>query len=59
MHPNEYEPYADDGWGLGDYPKLPAIGAGVKDPYYPYDYPKWKRNFGEPVKLIFSIIMNE
>lgn len=45
----KYEPYPDDGLGYGDYPKLPNISADAKDPYYPYDYPEHKRNFGEPI----------
>jgi len=49
LRPDEYEPYPDDGTGLGDYPKLPLISADSKDPYYDYDYPEHRRNFGEPV----------
>lgn len=47
--PEEYKPYADDGFGYGDYPKLPTVGAEMKDNFYPYDFPELKRNFNEPV----------
>ena len=48
--PEEYRPYADDGLGYGDYPKL-ELGLGVesKDNYYPYDFPEHKRNFHQTV----------
>ena len=45
----DYEPYPDDGFGYGDYPKLPRISDEAKDPYLPYDTPHNKRFFGEPV----------
>lgn len=52
LHPSEYEPYPDDdGLGRGDYPKLPDIAVEERDPYYPWDSPEHKRNFGEPVRL--------
>lgn len=56
--PEEYKPYADDGLGYGDYPKLPTgYGVESKDPYYPYDFPEHKRNYNEPVSFkIFSIL---
>lgn len=47
--PEEYKPYADDGQGFGDYPKLPDIPVERKDPNYPYDFPELKRNIHEPV----------
>jgi len=45
--PHEYEPYPDDGMGKGDYPHLPDIGADSKDPNYPWDYPEYRKNYGE------------
>ena len=45
----DYEPYPDDGFGYGDYPKLPRISDEAKDPYLPYDTPHNRRFFGEPV----------
>jgi hypothetical protein len=52
--PQDYEPYPDDGTGYGDYPKLPIISADMRDPFYEWDYPDQKRNYGETVRL-FSI----
>uniref|UniRef100_A0A0K8TP44 Putative mitochondrial electron transport nadh to ubiquinone n=1 Tax=Tabanus bromius TaxID=304241 RepID=A0A0K8TP44_TABBR len=54
--PEEYRPYADDGFGYGDYPKLPDIGVESKDPYYPYDFPEHKRNYNEPVHANIDLI---
>ncbi|XP_023017233.2 NADH:ubiquinone oxidoreductase subunit ASHI [Leptinotarsa decemlineata] len=54
--PEEYEPYPDDGQGLGDYPKLPMISVDAKDPFYPWDYPELKRNFNEPVHAEYDLI---
>ncbi|THK32902.1 NADH dehydrogenase [ubiquinone] 1 beta subcomplex subunit 8, mitochondrial [Diachasma alloeum] len=55
----EYEPYPDDGWGHGDYPKLPKIGVALKDPWYPYDWPEEKRNFGEVLHVERNILGEE
>lgn len=53
MLPEEYKPYADNGLGYGDYPKLEAgLGAEARDPYYPYDYPELKRNYNEVVSIM-------
>ena len=52
MLPQDYVPYEDDGMGYGDYPKLPLISTDMKDPYYNWDYPDMKRNFGEPVRKL-------
>ncbi|XP_017871965.1 PREDICTED: NADH dehydrogenase [ubiquinone] 1 beta subcomplex subunit 8, mitochondrial [Drosophila arizonae] len=50
--PEEYKPYADDGLGYGDYPKVGGgLGVEHKDNYYPYDYPEIKRNFNEPISV--------
>lgn len=53
--PEDYKPYPDDGTGYGDYPHLPDVPVETKDPYYPYDSPELKRNFGEPVTFVFYI----
>jgi hypothetical protein len=45
----QYEPYPDDGLGFGDYPKLPNVSVDTRDPFYPYDYPEFKRNFQDPL----------
>ncbi|XP_017073899.1 NADH dehydrogenase [ubiquinone] 1 beta subcomplex subunit 8, mitochondrial [Drosophila eugracilis] len=48
--PEEYRPYADDGLGHGDYPKVGGgLGVEAKDTYYPWDYPEHKRNLHEPI----------
>lgn len=53
LHPAEYKLYPDDGeHPVGDYPHLPDIGNALKDPYYPYDYPEDRRNYGETVNII-------
>lgn len=54
--PQDYQPYEDDGTGYGDYPKLPLVSTDMKDPFYNWDYPDMKRNFGEPVRkfLLFQ-----
>lgn len=53
MHPSEYQPYPDDGMGFGDYPKLKDIPVERRDPYYPWDMPELKRNFGDPVSPLY------
>lgn len=52
--PHEYEPYPDDGMGKGDYPHLPDIGADSKDPNYPWDYPEYRKNYGECVSNVLK-----
>ncbi|CRK92829.1 CLUMA_CG006223, isoform A [Clunio marinus] len=47
----EYEPYPDDGMGFGDYPKLPNESVDTRSAHYPYDFPEFKRNFGEPLHV--------
>ncbi|XP_003702585.1 NADH:ubiquinone oxidoreductase subunit ASHI [Megachile rotundata] len=49
LHPYEYEPYPNDHRYLGDYPQLPWIGVVARDPYYPWDYPVIRRNYGDPI----------
>jgi len=51
----DYEPYPDDGWGYGDYPKLPLVSATARNPYEDYDIPTVKRNFNEPVNRHQSV----
>ncbi|CAL8096004.1 unnamed protein product [Orchesella dallaii] len=51
MIPEDYETYANDGTGYGDYPKLPIITAESKDPHALYDFPELKRNYGEPLHV--------
>lgn len=48
--PEDYQPHDDDGFGYGDYPKWDiGLGAEARDPFYPYDYPESKRNYGHNV----------
>ena len=46
---DQYETYPDNGLGYGDYPKLADKSVDLRDPYYPYDYPEFKRNFNDPL----------
>ncbi|KAG5881865.1 hypothetical protein JTB14_022450 [Gonioctena quinquepunctata] len=55
----EYQPYPDNGQGLGDYPKLPMISADSKDPFYPWDSPELKRNFSETLHADFDMIRED
>ena len=55
LHPKEYVPYPDDGFGYGDYPKLPFQGVALRDPHYPYDNPEHRRNFNEAVRQYIKI----
>ncbi|XP_063817492.1 NADH dehydrogenase [ubiquinone] 1 beta subcomplex subunit 8, mitochondrial [Pseudophryne corroboree] len=45
----DYKPYPDDGMGYGDYPMLPDKSQEENDPWYSWDYPVIRRNFGEPM----------
>ena len=56
LRPDEYEPYLDDGTGRGDYPKLPLVSAGERDPFRNWDYPEHRRDFGEPVSIRENIV---
>lgn len=59
LHPNEYEPYPDDGQGFGDYPKLPMESMESRDPFYPWDHPELKRNFNEPMHAEYDLIRED
>lgn len=50
LHPKEYKPTPEEK-GFGDYPELPLVGPAAKDPYYPYDIPTYRKNYGEPVSI--------
>lgn len=47
----EYEPVKDNGLGAGDYPDFRLQSADSKDPFYPWDNPEHKRNYGELVSV--------
>ena len=51
MIPEDYEPYGENGYtgyDMGDYPKLIPRSCNERPGYINYDYPNWKRDFGEP-----------
>ncbi|KAH6923953.1 hypothetical protein HPB50_010076 [Hyalomma asiaticum] len=52
MLPEDYKA-RDESEGLtwGDYPKLPTVTSGDRDPEEDYDFPTLKRNYGEPVNI--------
>ncbi|NP_001138336.1 NADH dehydrogenase [ubiquinone] 1 beta subcomplex subunit 8, mitochondrial [Pan paniscus] len=49
MRVEDYEPYPDDGMGYGDYPKLPDRSQHERDPWYSWDQPGLRLNWGEPM----------
>ena len=49
----DYKPFPDDGFGYGDYPDIGKIGTGSKDPFENWDIPEVRRNYGEPVSILF------
>lgn len=53
--PEEYEPVPDDGEGSGDYPSLKPISVEARDPFYPWDFPEYRRNFNEPLHEDFNM----
>ncbi|XP_014281251.1 NADH dehydrogenase [ubiquinone] 1 beta subcomplex subunit 8, mitochondrial [Halyomorpha halys] len=53
--PEEYEPVPDDGEGTGDYPHLKPVSVEARDPFYPWDFPEYRRNFNEPLHEDFNI----
>ncbi|XP_076245772.1 NADH:ubiquinone oxidoreductase subunit ASHI [Calliopsis andreniformis] len=56
MHPDEYKPLPHDETGAGDYPDLPWISVEARDPYYPWDMPAIRRNYGEPIHYQFDMM---
>lgn len=55
MLPEEYKPAPDDGFAQGDYPDIERVHYDNKDPFYPYDYPQFRHNYGEPCPDDFTI----
>uniref|UniRef100_A0A3B4WY56 NADH:ubiquinone oxidoreductase subunit B8 n=1 Tax=Seriola lalandi dorsalis TaxID=1841481 RepID=A0A3B4WY56_SERLL len=51
----DYEPYPDKGEGFGDYPKLPDRSQHERDPWYQWDHPDLRRNWGEPMHWDFDM----
>ncbi|XP_054933896.1 NADH dehydrogenase [ubiquinone] 1 beta subcomplex subunit 8, mitochondrial isoform X2 [Dermacentor andersoni] len=52
MLPEDYK-VRDKSEGLtwGDYPKIPTVPAGSRDPEEDYDFPYLRRNYGEPINI--------
>jgi len=48
----QYDPVTEADVMAGDYPKLPEKSAMIhlRDPFYPWDVPTLRRNFGEPLQ---------
>ncbi|XP_020822300.1 NADH dehydrogenase [ubiquinone] 1 beta subcomplex subunit 8, mitochondrial isoform X1 [Phascolarctos cinereus] len=55
MRVEDYEPYPDDGFGRGDYPKLPDHSQHGRDPWYDWDHSELRLNWGEPMHFDFDI----
>ncbi|CAJ1080282.1 NADH dehydrogenase 1 beta subcomplex subunit 8%2C mitochondrial [Astatotilapia calliptera] [Xyrichtys novacula] len=55
MRVEDYEPYPDNGEGFGDYPKLPDKSQQERDPWYQWDHPDLRRNWGEPMHWDFDM----
>ncbi|KAE8591064.1 hypothetical protein XENTR_v10018301 [Xenopus tropicalis] len=55
MRVEDYEPYPDDGMGFGDYPRLPEKSQQERDPWYSWDHPDLRRNWGEPMQWDFDM----
>lgn len=56
MRVEDYEPYPDDGFGWGDYPKFPAVHEDYKDPHGDWDFPDQRRNYGETPHIDFDFL---
>ncbi|XP_073441877.1 NADH dehydrogenase [ubiquinone] 1 beta subcomplex subunit 8, mitochondrial [Dendrobates tinctorius] len=50
----DYKPFPDDGMGYGDYPMLPDKSQEERDPWYTWDNPISRRNWGEPMHWDFD-----
>merc|ERR1711936_696768 len=48
----QYDPVTEADVMAGDYPKLPEKSAMIllRDPFFPWDVPTLRRNFGEPLQ---------
>ncbi|XP_059180773.1 NADH dehydrogenase [ubiquinone] 1 beta subcomplex subunit 8, mitochondrial [Centropristis striata] len=55
MRVEDYEPIPDEGDGFGDYPKLPNKSQHERDPWYEWDHPDLRRNWGEPMHWDFDM----
>ncbi|KAJ8264348.1 hypothetical protein GJAV_G00148120 [Gymnothorax javanicus] len=57
MSLEDYKPYPDEGMGFGDYPMLPARSQHERDPWYQWDHPDLRRNWGEPMHWDFDMFI--
>uniref|UniRef100_UPI0037E89C73 NADH dehydrogenase [ubiquinone] 1 beta subcomplex subunit 8, mitochondrial n=1 Tax=Semicossyphus pulcher TaxID=241346 RepID=UPI0037E89C73 len=57
MRVEDYEPFPDNGEGYGDYPKLPDRSQHERDPWYQWDHPDLRRNWGEPMHWQFDMFI--
>ncbi|XP_022669814.1 NADH dehydrogenase [ubiquinone] 1 beta subcomplex subunit 8, mitochondrial-like [Varroa jacobsoni] len=56
----DYKPYPENHDDtMGDYPMLPALGLESKNPYAAYDFPAYRRNYGEPIMHDFDMYTRE
>ncbi|KAM8889725.1 NADH dehydrogenase [ubiquinone] 1 beta subcomplex subunit 8, mitochondrial [Synchiropus splendidus] len=55
MRVEDYKPYPDNGEGYGDYPMLPNRSQHERDPWYQWDHPDLRRNWGEPMHFDFDM----
>ena len=51
LREEDYEPYPEDGFGYGDYPKLPHVSFDSRSYHDDWDCPSNRRNYGEPVRM--------
>ncbi|KAF5897024.1 NADH dehydrogenase 1 beta subcomplex subunit 8, mitochondrial precursor, partial [Clarias magur] len=51
----DYQPHPNDGHGYGDYPILPDRSQHERDPWYQWDHPDLRRNWGEPIHYDFDM----
>ena len=49
MRVEDYEPYPDDGFGWGDFPKIEPVHTEDRDPHADWDFVQDRRNWGQPV----------
>ncbi|CAD1479281.1 unnamed protein product, partial [Heterotrigona itama] len=59
LHPDEYKPFDPVKNYIGDYPDLPIISYEAKDPYYPWDHPATRTNYGEALPLNFQDLLGD
>nr|XP_060625215.1 NADH dehydrogenase [ubiquinone] 1 beta subcomplex subunit 8, mitochondrial [Anolis sagrei ordinatus] len=57
MRVEDYEPYPDEGFGYGDYPKLPDRSQQERDPWYDWDHSDLRRNHGETMHWDFDMFL--